>query len=80
MRTTPPSREGGANVEIDRIAGQHLVHHSPPPSQVTYEAIAWQRFRAAAFRHDLEHSAGSWIEKQTCCSEWSVLFLGLEGV
>ena len=79
MRNAPPPKGGRARVEIDRIAGQPSLTQSPPLSQVTHEAIAWQRFRAAAFRHDLEHSVGSWLERQNTYVEWSALFLDGEG-
>ena len=73
--STPPLEGDRARVKIVKIAGQPSLTHSPPLSQVTHESVAWQRFRAAAFRHDLEHSVGSWIERQHTYGEWSALFL-----
>ena len=48
---------------------------STPINQVLIEAAAWERFCAAIFRHDLEHSTGSWIEKERAKAVWSAAFL-----
>ncbi len=58
-------------------------NNEPPRSAQTrielIEAAAWGHFRAALFRHDLEHSAGSWIERQRAYSAWTAAFLHDEG-
>ena len=42
------------------------------------EQVAWERLRAALFRHDAERSVGSWLERQRARSKWSAAFLGDE--
>ena len=46
-----------------------------PTHQELIEQAAWQRLRAALFRHDLEHSPSSWLEGRRAHREWSATFL-----
>ena len=42
------------------------------------EQIAWQRLRAALFRHDAERSPSSWLDGRRAHSEWSVAYFNLD--
>ena len=45
-----------------------------PTRQEMFEARAWQQLRAALFRHDLERSTDSWLERQHARNAWKSAF------
>ena len=72
MQTAPPRAGGRAGDEANsKDKNQPLSTAVAAP----FQAVAWERCRAAMFRHDLEHSVGSWLERQRIYGEWLALFL-----
>ena len=54
---------------------------TPPCSTCSQlsEVVTRERLRAAMFRHDLEHSTWSWLDRWRAHREWTAVFLGDEG-
>ena len=42
------------------------------------ENLGWERYRVSVFKHELEHTARSWLDRQRAYSEWTAAFLGDE--
>ncbi len=52
--------------------------NAAPTRQDLIETASWERFRAAALIHDVEHTPETWLERQRAHGEWSAAFLGNE--